>query len=187
MHHPLIFCSPSLHSGALEKLDISDNAICAEGGKALAEALKNNQILSELNVASNYLAEDQEDNRDMSGVIAISSAIPTMGAMTNLNVSANQIPTEEMKKIITIAESKPTMKTLCKVPFKDKTTTELDLSGKNLGVDGAMVVSHYIQDNGALTSLDLSNNSLGGYHVGYQWISDMSGVTALAAAIPECR
>ena len=80
-------------------MDVSDNALCANGGKALAEAFKNNQILSELNVASNYLGEDQEDNPDMSGVIAISDAIPTMGALTSLNVSNNNLRVEGAKHI----------------------------------------------------------------------------------------
>ena len=92
--------------------------------------------------------------------------------MTNLNVCANtqatcdwhggprSIPTAEMKNIIAIAESLPTMKILCQVPFKDKMITELDLSGKNLGVEGAMVVSHYIHDNGALVSANLLNNDI---------------------------
>ena len=77
--------------------------------------------------------------------------------MTNLNICANRIPAEEMKKIIAIAESIPTMKTLCEVPFQDKTITELDLSGKNLGADGAMVVSHYIHNNGALATITLGD------------------------------
>ena len=41
---------------------------------------------------------------------------------------------------------------------------------------------------GALTSLDISGNSLGGYFgANYNWGIDMSGVKAVAAAIPECR
>ncbi len=66
-----------------------------------------------------------------------------------------------MKKIIAITESMPTMKILCEVPFKDKTITELELSGKNLQADGAMVVSHYIHDNGALASVNILNNNIG--------------------------
>ena len=43
----------------------------------------------------------------------------------------------------------------------------------------------------ALTSLDISNNGLGGYYESHgvydEWISDMTGIKALAAAIPECK
>ena len=81
------------------KFDISDNCLCAEGGKALAEALKDNQVMTELNIASNYLGEDMEDNPDMSGVIAIGNAIPTMRALSNLNISANNLQAEGAKHI----------------------------------------------------------------------------------------
>jgi Ran GTPase-activating protein (RanGAP) involved in mRNA processing and transport len=53
------------------------------------------------------------------------------------------------------------MKMLCKVPFKDKTITKLDVSGKNLGTEGALVVAEYLRDNGAMTSLNLASNGLG--------------------------
>ena len=42
--------------------------------------------------------------------------------------------------------------------------------------------------NGALTSLNISANELGGYEdFEGEWISDMAGIQALAAAIPQCK
>ena len=81
------------------KLDMSYNSIKAEGGKALAEALKDNQIMQELNVASNDLRYNSSYNSDMSGIIAIASTISTMGAMTSLNVSSNNLRAEGAKHI----------------------------------------------------------------------------------------
>ena len=85
------------------KFDISDNDLRAEGGKALGEALKDNQVMQELNIASNmliYKADAKSDaDTDMSGVIAISDAIPTMGALTSLNISNNKIEAEGAKQI----------------------------------------------------------------------------------------
>ena len=52
---------------------------------------------------------------------------------------------------------------------------------------------HHNSANGALTSLNVSNNNLGGYWKANpetgenDWISDMTGVKALASAIPECK
>ena len=71
------------------KFDISNNRLSAEGGKALAGALKGNQVMTELNIAENRLGFKAEgyEKADMSGVVAISDAIPTMGALTSLNVS----------------------------------------------------------------------------------------------------
>jgi hypothetical protein len=84
----------------------------------------------------------------------------------------NAIPEKEMKEIIVIAMSKDSMKLLCEVPIKDKTLTELDVSGngatlteldengtkmiasgKSLGTEGALVVAEYLRDNGALSKL----------------------------------
>ena len=106
--------------------------------------------------------------------------------MTNLHIGNNGIPTDKMNEIITLVEAKPAMKVLCAVPFRDKTITELDVSGQSLGVEGALVIRRYLENNGALTSLNLSNNNLVPWDRSKQEY-DMSGIKALAAAIPECK
>ena len=73
------------------KFDISKNILFAPGLKHLAEALKANKTMTELNIAQNYATNDGNDNTDMSGVIALADAIPTMRAMTSLNVSNNNL------------------------------------------------------------------------------------------------
>ena len=69
----------------------------------------------------------------------------------------NDIPEKQMKEIIVIVMSKDSMKLLCEVPIKDKTLTELDVSSKSLGTEGALVVAEYLRDNGAMTSLNLAS------------------------------
>ena len=82
------------------KFNASNNNLCAEGGKALGDALKGNQVLQELNIASNMLIyKAGTADTDMSGVMAISDAIPTMGAMTSLDVSSNNLRAEGAKHI----------------------------------------------------------------------------------------
>ena len=81
-----------------------------------------------------------------------------MGAMTSLHVGKNHIPEKEMKEIIFLAMHKESMKVLCEVPIKDKSLTELDVSGKSLGTEGTLVVAEYLRDNGAMTSLNLASN-----------------------------
>ena len=103
------------------KFDISNNNLYSAGAKALVGALKGNQVMTELNISSNFLGyKDGSGKIDMSGVIAIGDAIPTMRALTSLNVSDNSL--------------------------------------------------------------------VGGYYTcEEEWISDMTGIKALAAAIPECK
>ena len=63
-------------NGALAKVDISRNALCAAGGTALAEGLKDNQTITELNLADNSLGKVGTGpcRSDMSGVVAIADA-----------------------------------------------------------------------------------------------------------------
>ena len=83
------------------KFDMSRNNIRAEGGKVLAEALKGNQVMTELNIAENRLGFKAEgyEKADMSGVVAISDAIPTMGALTSLNLASNKLKAEGVKHV----------------------------------------------------------------------------------------
>jgi Ran GTPase-activating protein (RanGAP) involved in mRNA processing and transport len=64
--------------GALLVLSLQSNNLCAAGGKALAEGLKANQVITELNIASNRLGYKtlyNTDGIDMSGVIALADVI----------------------------------------------------------------------------------------------------------------
>jgi hypothetical protein len=76
--------------GALLHFDISDNNIRADGGKALVEALKGNQVITTLIIAKNDLSYSSA-GKDMSGVAALADAIPGMGALTELDISKNEI------------------------------------------------------------------------------------------------
>jgi hypothetical protein len=83
-------------NGALLVLSVKSNSLGPAGGKALAEGLKGNQVITELNIADNYLAV----GGDVSGVIALADAIPDMRAMTKLNVSDNKIVGTEGGQIL---------------------------------------------------------------------------------------
>jgi Ran GTPase-activating protein (RanGAP) involved in mRNA processing and transport len=78
--------------GALSVLSLKSNNLRAEGGKSLAEGIKGNQVIKELNIADNNLTNS---GNDMSGVIALANAIPDMGALSKLDLSMNDIPAAE--------------------------------------------------------------------------------------------
>jgi hypothetical protein len=67
------------------------------------------------------------------------------------------------------------------VPIKDKTLIELDVSGKGLGTEGALVVAEYLRDNGAMTSLNLASNWL--YAEGAKIVAEAIKVTKCTPAI----
>ena len=81
------------------------------------------------------------------------------GALSNLHVGQNSIPEEQMKSIIAMDK----FDVLCAVPVKEmkaNSITELDLSGKSLGVEGALVLATYMEDN-PVSILNVSKNDLG--------------------------
>jgi hypothetical protein len=91
---------------------------------------------------------------DMQGVLTLADAIKDMRALISLHVGQNNIPQKEMREIIAIAMCMDSMKILCEVPFKDKTLSELNVSGKNLGNERAFVVADYLDGNRALRCVD---------------------------------
>jgi hypothetical protein len=85
--------------GALLVLSLESNNLRADSGKALAEALKGNQVITELNIGDTNLANG---GTDMSGVVALADAIPDMGALTTFDISKNDLSAEGAKNIAAI-------------------------------------------------------------------------------------
>ena len=108
----------------------------------------------------------------------------------SVNLINNDIRAEQAHHLATILQQHETLRSLCGNRGNE---TRLDLSGRKLGADGAIMLAPELVANGVITSLNVSNNSLGGHYEpcsdegADKWIPVMSGVKALAAAIPECR
>jgi hypothetical protein len=144
-------------TGALTKFDISRNDLRARGGMALAAGLKGNQVITELNIGSNKLGLNPNDHADTSGAVAIADVINDMWALTSLDISYNNIPSDLYQQIMQKVGCDKLWPVLA-----DTTLTELDVSGIDFGSEEAVAVAKYISGNGALTSLDISSNNLVG-------------------------
>ena len=70
----------------------------------------------------------------------------------------NNIGAEQVQNFIAILKEHATLKSLCGNKGDE---TELDMSGKEMGADGAVMLAPEIVANGALTSLDISSNDIG--------------------------
>ena len=175
--------------GALASVNILKNKMPVEQAQTLVEIMRSKDLLTTLCGLTGKETELDFSKQGLGAgdAVLIANDIRDNGALENLHIGDNQIPIENMNKIIAIVEAKPAMKVLCAVPFRDKTITELDVSGQSLGVEGALVISRYLENNGALTNLNMSKNALGGHYDNGKWISDMTGIKALAAAFPECK
>ena len=107
--------------------------------------------------------------------------------MTSLDISNNQIGSGWLAH-----KSVEGSRCLGNAIKENTTLKELNLSSNYFQAEDAQLLAGGLCANGAMTSLNISNNSLGGY-MGKdvfgrpKWISDMTGIKALAAAIPECK
>ena len=75
----------------------------------------------------------------------------------SVNLLNNDIGTEQAQNLATILKEHATLRSLC---GNEGNETELDMSGKKMGADGAIMLAPEIVANGALASLDLSQNSV---------------------------
>jgi hypothetical protein len=89
------------------------------------------------------------------GVIAIANAIPAMRALSSVNLLKNNISVEQAQELLKIMLSHKNLTTLCGLSGEE---TELDMSGKMSGAGDAIMLAPEINDNGAMTSLNLALN-----------------------------
>ena len=90
---------------------------------------------------------------------------------------------DRAKVLASILKEHSTLKSLCGNKGDE---TELDMAGsvgKRMDADGAIMLAPEIVANGALTSLNVSNNALASIDKYGTGTYDGSGVTALADAI----
>ena len=77
--------------------------------------------------------------------------------MVSVNILNNNIGNEQAQNLVVILKEHATLKSLCGNKGDE---TELDMSGKKLRAEGAIMLAPEIVANGALTSLDLPNHSI---------------------------
>ena len=81
-------------------------------------------------------------------------------AISSVNVLGNSIGVEQAQELIKILHNKEKLTTLSGFSGDE---TELNLSKKKLSAGCGVLVANEISDMRALTSLDISNNSIGAY------------------------
>jgi hypothetical protein len=74
-----------------------------------------------------------------------------------VNVLGNEIGIEQAQVLAAILKEHPTLKSLCGHKGDE---TELNMSGKKIGVEGAIMLAPEIVDNGALSSANLLKNHI---------------------------
>jgi hypothetical protein len=149
---------------ALSVLSLESNYLYAEGGKALADGLKVNRVITELNISDNHLGKSGRSGRiDISGIIALADVIPDMGALSVLNLAENYLGelvlpegwTEDHDEIL---PSYPHQRRRFVVYKHADGREQMGNPGKP---EGIIAIANAIPDMGAMTSLNIFGNRLG--------------------------
>jgi hypothetical protein len=147
--------------GALLVLSLKSNELRADGGKALAEGLRGNSVIEELNIADNVLTD--YDGTDMSGVVAIADVIPGMGALSTISFGDNDstyikkqecvgssfnvgdsVEYQGQTRIVAKGVDSDGELKVKGVVTLDIKMTQANLCSMNIGVPGAIIVSAFL-------------------------------------------
>ena len=124
---------------SLTQLDLSYNDISAQGVAALAEALKHNTSLTQLDLSDNDISDQ--------GAADLAEALKQNTSLTQLDLTDNDISAQGAAEL---AEA-----------LKQNTSlTQLDLSDNDISAQGAVDLAEALKHNTSLTQLDLSDNDI---------------------------
>jgi hypothetical protein len=139
----------------LSVLNLAENNL---GESVLPEGWTEDYDEDEESVYKHTDGREQKDSPSKpEGIIAIVNAIPDMRAISSVNLLKNDITVEQAEDLVSILKEHPALKSLCGNKGDE---TELDMSGKMSGAGDAIMLAAEIVDNGALTSLNISDNKL---------------------------
>jgi len=125
------------HNTSLTELDLVDNRVGKNGAAKLAEALRHNTTLTTLLLRNNELQD--------SGAIKLAKALRSNTTLTLLNLSNNCIRDAGATQLAALLKC-------------NRTITELDLGNNKITDEGANQLAEMLLHNTTLISLDLQGN-----------------------------
>ena len=139
------------------KLDVSGNQIRDDGTIAISDCLKNNSMLQEIILSCN--------NISVVGATKIAEIIQVNTTLQKLDISCCGIPDDGA---VVISESYKSNKTLQELitswnndqVIVNTVDTFWNLSNKNIGNTGALIVSNLLHDNTMVKQLNISYNNI---------------------------
>jgi Ran GTPase-activating protein (RanGAP) involved in mRNA processing and transport len=164
--------------GGLTALNLSFNDLEDEGVSAVCRAIQSNKEtkLASLNVTDNGIGP--------MGANAVAAMVAVTGGLTSLDLSSNQLcgldcygrGTYSAEGITAIADA-----------LRNGALTKIDVSWNFFGPEGAKVFADALRVNGALTSINLSDNQLCGVWTDHRQCGHgtytAEGITAIADAL----
>jgi hypothetical protein len=179
----------------LASLNMSFNSIGLVGAKSLAAMLAVTGGLTVIDLSGNQLCgiwtdwRGQHGTYTAEGITAIADALRVNGALTRVDVRRNNIAGDGAAQLSDAVLGNLKIEMFNGIPIKEmraNSIMELDLKGKDVGVEGGMIVAGLIPVMGGLTSINLSDNQLCGVWTDYdgqQGTYTAEGITAIADAM----
>jgi hypothetical protein len=200
-------CDALVGNNTLKELDLSGDSSFGRSGsniggtagaKHVANMLLVNGGLTIIGLSGNQLCGiwidhegDQQGTYTAEGITAIADALRVNGGLTRVDVRNNNIAGDGAEQLAAAVLGNLKIEMFNEIPIKEmraNSLTELDLNGKDFGVEGGMVVAGLIPVMGGLTSLDLSNNALCGVvQDPFGRISDTYTAEGLSAIMDSLR
>ena len=143
-------------TASLTSIDLEHNQLGAEGVKALAPALRDSPSLASIDLYNNNLGAE--------GAKALAPALRDSASVTCLDVRHNGISGDGASQLSAAVLGNPKMENFNEIPIKEmraNSLIELDLSGKEVGVVGCMVVAGLLPVMASLTNISLARSKLG--------------------------
>jgi hypothetical protein len=125
---------------SVANINLSRNKIGVKGASALADALKVNSSVTEINLSSNRFG--------VKGAAALADALTVTTSVTEIDLRYNTIGDEGASALADALEVNMSL-------------TKIDLSYNGIGNEGAVVLIDALQVNTSLTCIDLDNNAIG--------------------------
>ncbi len=125
---------------SITDVDLSRNLIGVNGAIALAEAIKINKSITSISLSNNNISDE--------GAIALAEAIKINKSITSISLSNNNISDEGA---IALAEALK----------ENHSITNVDLSQNQIGVNGARALAEALKENRSITNFNLSLNQIG--------------------------
>ena len=161
----------------LASISLCNNDISDEGIKALAPAIAASLALTSINLCGNNIGPE--------GANALAQAVCASAVLARVDVSNNNIAGDSAAQLSTAVLGNPNIEVFNEIPIHEMrldSITELDLSGKTIGVEGGMVLAGLIPAMLLLASIDLNDN-----HIGPEGAKALAPAIAASTALTECN
>ena len=136
----IVVCQALRKNTSFKEIHFWYNEIGSNGIQNLAEILKINSTLINLNLSWNHLI-------GLEGIRSLSECLKINSTITTLHLSSNKMGDQEIDL-------------LCESLILNSTLKELDLSYNNIGDEGMKIISETLKINSSLEDINLFNNKI---------------------------